>query len=175
MVATDEGVEITDIWTTREGFEKFAQEKFVPVTQEVGISPPTSVEFLEVRNDNGAGSTSTSSALVGLGRRPIALRAHRKAIRDCGGRKHLNVGTSDAGQRRYGCRAAGVHLRCHRSEEGKKSQHLRAWGCCVSEGRSSLRVHRCSRAVCSCGPRDFSVTSSALWCGVIPRRHAYSG
>ncbi len=55
VVATDEGVEITDIWTTREGFEKFAQEKIVPVTQEVGISPPTSVEFNEVHNYNTAG------------------------------------------------------------------------------------------------------------------------
>jgi hypothetical protein len=54
-VATDEGVEITDIWTTREGFEKFAQEQIVPVTREVGISPPTSVEFFEVHNYNTAG------------------------------------------------------------------------------------------------------------------------
>ncbi|MGO8872789.1 MAG: hypothetical protein ACLQPH_15565 [Acidimicrobiales bacterium] len=55
VVATDEGVEITDIWTTREGFEKFAQEQIAPVTQEVGISPPTSVEFFEVHNHNTAG------------------------------------------------------------------------------------------------------------------------
>jgi len=55
VVATDEGVEITDIWTTREGFEKFAQEEIAPVTQEVGISPPTSIEFIEVHNYNTAG------------------------------------------------------------------------------------------------------------------------
>ncbi len=55
VVATDEGIEITDIWTTREGFENFAQEQIVPVTQEIGISPPTSVEFSEVYNYNTAG------------------------------------------------------------------------------------------------------------------------
>jgi hypothetical protein len=55
VVATDDGVEITDIWTTREGFEKFAQEEIVPVTQELGIVPPTSVEFIEVHNYNTAG------------------------------------------------------------------------------------------------------------------------
>ncbi|MFZ0248547.1 MAG: hypothetical protein WAL61_01280 [Acidimicrobiales bacterium] len=55
VVATDEGVEITDIWTTREGFEKFAQEKIVPVSREVGISPPTSVTFSGVHNYNTAG------------------------------------------------------------------------------------------------------------------------
>ena len=55
VVATDGGVEITDIWTTREGFETFAQEEIAPVAQEVGISPPTSVEFFEVHNYNTAG------------------------------------------------------------------------------------------------------------------------
>jgi len=55
VVATDEGVEITDVWTTREGFEKFAQEKIIPVSQEIGIAPPTSVDFLEVHNYNTAG------------------------------------------------------------------------------------------------------------------------
>jgi len=55
VVATDEGVEITDIWTTRESFEKFAQEKIIPVVQEVGIAPPTSVEFHEVHDYDTAG------------------------------------------------------------------------------------------------------------------------
>jgi hypothetical protein len=55
VVATDDGVEITDIWTTRQGFEKFAQERIAPVAQELGISPPSSVEFVEVHNYNTAG------------------------------------------------------------------------------------------------------------------------
>jgi hypothetical protein len=55
VVATADGVEITDVWTTREGFEKFAQEQIAPVTQAIGISPPTSVEFIEVHNYNTAG------------------------------------------------------------------------------------------------------------------------
>jgi hypothetical protein len=46
---------VTNIWTTREGFEKFAQEQIAPVSQEVRISPPTSVEFVEVHNYNTAG------------------------------------------------------------------------------------------------------------------------
>jgi hypothetical protein len=55
VVATDEGLEITDIWTSREAFETFLNEKVVPVAQEVGVSPPTSVEFSEVHNYNTAG------------------------------------------------------------------------------------------------------------------------
>jgi hypothetical protein len=57
IVATDEGVEITDIWTTREGFEKFSQEKLAPAVQELGLSMnnPPSVEFIEVHNYFTAG------------------------------------------------------------------------------------------------------------------------
>ncbi|HUD16203.1 MAG TPA: hypothetical protein VMQ59_03030 [Acidimicrobiales bacterium] len=55
VVASDDGVQITDVWTSREGFEKFAQETIAPVSQELGISPPTSVEFIEVHNYNTAG------------------------------------------------------------------------------------------------------------------------
>ena len=55
IVATDDGVEIIDICTARGGFETFAQEIIVPVTEEVGIAPPTSVEFIDVHNYNTAG------------------------------------------------------------------------------------------------------------------------
>jgi uncharacterized protein YabE (DUF348 family) len=55
IVATDDGVEITDIWTTREGVEKFAREQIVPLTQEVGIAPPSGTEITEVHNYNTAG------------------------------------------------------------------------------------------------------------------------
>jgi hypothetical protein len=55
VVASDDGVQVTDVWTSREGFEKFAQETIAPVSQEVGISPPTSVQFIEVHNYNTAG------------------------------------------------------------------------------------------------------------------------
>ncbi len=56
IIATDEGVEITDIWTTREGFEKFSQEKLAPAVQELGLSVnPPSIEFFEVHNYFTAG------------------------------------------------------------------------------------------------------------------------
>ncbi len=50
VCATDDGIRVTDVWETREAFEKFAQEQIGPYTQEVGIPEPPQVSLYEVHN-----------------------------------------------------------------------------------------------------------------------------
>ncbi len=41
VAQTDDGIRVTDVWESREQFEKFAADQIGPITQEVGIpSPP---------------------------------------------------------------------------------------------------------------------------------------
>ena len=40
---------MTDVWKSKEAFEEFARDKISPITQEVGVSPPT-INFFEVHN-----------------------------------------------------------------------------------------------------------------------------
>ena len=49
VTKTDNGIRVTDVWATREDFEKFSEEKIVPISQEVGLPQPQ-VEFQEVHN-----------------------------------------------------------------------------------------------------------------------------
>jgi hypothetical protein len=55
VTKTDGGLRITDVWDTRETFEKFAQEKIGPLSQEVGVTSPPDVTFFEVHNYLTAG------------------------------------------------------------------------------------------------------------------------
>ena len=55
VTKTDEGLRVTDVWTDRETFEKFAQEQIGPITQEVGVPGPPEVTFFEVHNYLTAG------------------------------------------------------------------------------------------------------------------------
>ncbi len=50
VTKTSEGIRITDVWSDRETFEKFAQEKIGPITQEVGVPGPPETTFFEVHN-----------------------------------------------------------------------------------------------------------------------------
>ena len=50
VCATDGGIRVTDVWETREQFEKFAQEQIGPYTQEVGIPGPPEITFHEAHN-----------------------------------------------------------------------------------------------------------------------------
>ena len=50
VVKTDDGIRVTDVWDSKESFEKFAQEKIGPLTQEVGIPGPPVTTFLDVHN-----------------------------------------------------------------------------------------------------------------------------
>jgi hypothetical protein len=50
VTVTDDGIRVTDLWETREQFEKFAAEQIGPYTREVGITEPPSVSFHEAHN-----------------------------------------------------------------------------------------------------------------------------
>ena len=50
VTATDDGIRVTDVWESQEGFEQFAQEKIGPITQQVGFGGPPETTFLPVHN-----------------------------------------------------------------------------------------------------------------------------
>jgi hypothetical protein len=50
VAKTDSGLRVTDVWDSKEAFEKFAQEKIGPITQEVGVPGPPETTFFEVHN-----------------------------------------------------------------------------------------------------------------------------
>lgn len=50
VTKTDDGLRVTDVWDSRETFEKFAAEKIGPITQEVGVPGPPEIQFFEVHN-----------------------------------------------------------------------------------------------------------------------------
>jgi hypothetical protein len=55
VTKTTEGIRVTDVWSDRETFDKFAQEKIGPITQEVGVPSPPETTFFEVHNYLTAG------------------------------------------------------------------------------------------------------------------------
>ena len=55
VTKTSEGIRVTDVWSDREEFEKFGQEKIGPITQEVGLPGPPETTFFEVHNYLTAG------------------------------------------------------------------------------------------------------------------------
>jgi hypothetical protein len=55
VTKTDNGIRVTDVWETREQYEKFAEEQIGPVTQEVGVSAPPQTAFHEVHTYLTAG------------------------------------------------------------------------------------------------------------------------
>ncbi|MEA2251928.1 MAG: hypothetical protein QOG70_2170 [Solirubrobacteraceae bacterium] len=55
VTATDDGIRVTDVWESREQFEKFAEEEIGPRTQEAGIPAPPQVRFHDVHNHLSAG------------------------------------------------------------------------------------------------------------------------
>jgi hypothetical protein len=54
VTKTADGIRVTDVWETREQFDRFAQEKMGPITQEVGLGAPE-LQFFEVHNYQTAG------------------------------------------------------------------------------------------------------------------------
>jgi steroid delta-isomerase-like uncharacterized protein len=56
VAQTDDGIRVTDVWESREQFEKFATETIRPITEEVGIPGPPKMTILEVHNYLTAGS-----------------------------------------------------------------------------------------------------------------------
>jgi hypothetical protein len=55
VTQTDRGIRVTDVWETREQFERFAAEQIGPFTAEVGITDPPAITFHEVHNYFSAG------------------------------------------------------------------------------------------------------------------------
>ena len=50
VTKTDDGIRVTDVWESRDAFEKFAQEKLGPVLREVGMPVPPKAQFFDVHN-----------------------------------------------------------------------------------------------------------------------------
>lgn len=55
VTKTDDGIQVTDVWDSKEQFEQFAQDQIGPITQEVGVPNPPEVTFHEVHNYLTAG------------------------------------------------------------------------------------------------------------------------
>lgn len=55
VTKTADGVRVTDVWESREVFDKFAQEKIGPMSQEIGVAAPPEVQFFDVHNYLTAG------------------------------------------------------------------------------------------------------------------------
>ena len=52
---TPDGLRVTDVWESREQFDRFAQEQIGPFTQEAGIPGPPEVTVYEIHNHLTAG------------------------------------------------------------------------------------------------------------------------
>jgi hypothetical protein len=50
VTATDDGFRVTDVWETREQFDRFAQESIGPLSAEVGLTEPPQISFHEVHS-----------------------------------------------------------------------------------------------------------------------------
>lgn len=55
VTGTPGGLRATDVWESREAFNRFAEEKLVPMTREVGIPAPPAIQFYDVHNHLIAG------------------------------------------------------------------------------------------------------------------------
>ena len=49
VTKTPDGTRVTDVWTSKDAFEKFSQEQIGPFSKEVGLAAP-SIQFFEVHN-----------------------------------------------------------------------------------------------------------------------------
>jgi steroid delta-isomerase-like uncharacterized protein len=63
VAQTDDGIRVTDVWESREQFERFAAEQIGPITQEVGVPGPPRTTIREIHNYLTAGSEG--EAVVG--------------------------------------------------------------------------------------------------------------
>lgn len=50
VAKTDDGIRVVDVWESDEQFNRFAEEKIGPYTQQVGIPKPPQVTCHEVHN-----------------------------------------------------------------------------------------------------------------------------
>ncbi len=47
---TDDGIRVVDLWEDRATFDRFAAEKIVPITQQVGLPNPPEITEYQVHN-----------------------------------------------------------------------------------------------------------------------------
>jgi hypothetical protein len=52
---TEDGLQVTDVWESKDVFERFAQEQIRPHTTAVGITEPPEITYYEVHNYLTAG------------------------------------------------------------------------------------------------------------------------
>jgi hypothetical protein len=50
VTATDNGIRVTDVWESREQFEKFAREQIGPYSEEAGIPGPPEITFYDAHD-----------------------------------------------------------------------------------------------------------------------------
>ena len=50
VMGTADGFRVTDVWESREAFERFEREKLRSIFQEVGITHPPKIQVFEVYN-----------------------------------------------------------------------------------------------------------------------------
>ncbi len=60
VTQTDEGLQITDVWESKDGFERFAREEIMPHTAAVGITEQPEIAYYEVHNYLTAGQAVTA-------------------------------------------------------------------------------------------------------------------
>ncbi len=53
VTQTDDGIRVTDVWETREQFERFAAEQIGPYSQQAGIPNPPQIVYHDVHNHMG--------------------------------------------------------------------------------------------------------------------------
>lgn len=53
---TEKGLQVTDVWESREKFDAFARDKLAPLSAEAGFGGPPTMTFHEVHNYFTAGS-----------------------------------------------------------------------------------------------------------------------
>jgi hypothetical protein len=50
VTKTNDGIRVTDVWETKEQFERFSREQIGPYSAEAGIPAPPRITFFEVHN-----------------------------------------------------------------------------------------------------------------------------
>ena len=60
VAQTEDGLQITDMWESKEAFERFAQEQIMPHTAAVGITEQPDITYCEAHNYMTAGQSVTA-------------------------------------------------------------------------------------------------------------------
>ena len=55
VAETDDGLRVVDVWESKEDYERYAEEKIGPYTQQVGFTGPPEITYHDVHNYLTAG------------------------------------------------------------------------------------------------------------------------